>query len=426
MMKICIVGLGYVGLPLAVGFGKIFNVTGFDIDGQRIKELKNGIDRSGELTPDEIKAAKVTFTSDQGHISKSDFIIITVPTPITKDRRPDLTNLKSASRIVGENLKKGSIVVYESTVYPGVTEEICVPVLEKHSKMRCGKDFKVGYSPERINPGDRDHSLDKVVKVVSGMDQDTLERVADAYSKIISAGVFRAPSIKVAEAAKVIENIQRDLNIALMNELSLIFERIGISTKDVLDAAGTKWNFHRYSPGLVGGHCIGVDPYYLTFKAQQLGYEPQIILAGRHINEYMSRHVAEFVIKGLSNHGKALNNARVLILGLTFKENVRDYRNSKALDLINELKRYNLNMLACDPLLENSIIEDEFGVPSISLEELEDDIDCVVILAPHDEFRKLTLKRLRSLMKDSPILVDIRSFYSRMDALALDFRYFSL
>ncbi len=424
--KICVVGLGYVGLPLAVEFGKISSITGLDINKKRIEQLKQGNDSSGEVSKAELKRSRISFTSDPKAISKADFIIVAVPTPVTKANVPDMSYLTSASKLVGQNLSKGSVVVFESTVYPGATEEVCVPIIEKYSGLKCGTGFKVGYSPERINPGDREHTISRIVKVVSGMDKKTLDRVADVYGTIIKPGVFRASSIKVAEAAKVIENIQRDLNIALMNELSLIFDRVGIPTKDVLDAAGTKWNFHTYHPGLVGGHCIGVDPYYLTYKAQMLGYQPQIILAGRAINEHMPRHVAELVIKGLSQTGKALNRSTVLLLGLTFKENVADYRNSKALDLISELKRFNIVVKACEPLLGDDVTEQVFGVQNLEFGKIQNSIDCVVMLAPHDEFRKITLKALRDVMGRHPLLIDVCSFFSAKDAVKMGFIYKSL
>ncbi|MFO7577399.1 MAG: nucleotide sugar dehydrogenase, partial [Pelovirga sp.] len=327
--KIALVGLGYVGLPLAAAFGRQAQVIGLDISARKIAELHNGFDATGELSSADLASTCIDFTSDAARLSEASFIIVTVPTPIDGNKRPDLTPVISASRTIGRNLRPGSIVVFESTVYPGVTEEICVPLLEEESGLRCGVDFKVGYSPERINPGDKVHTVDKIIKVVSGQDAQTLDTIASVYELVVTAGVHRAPSIKVAEAAKVIENTQRDLNIALMNELALIFGRLGISTRDVLAAAGTKWNFLRFTPGLVGGHCIGVDPYYLTYKAEEIGYNPQVILAGRRINDGMAKHVAEMTVKNLIHADKAVKGARVLVLGLTFKENVPDIRNSK-------------------------------------------------------------------------------------------------
>jgi len=419
MEKICLVGLGYVGLPLAVEFGKSQEVIGYDVSEKRVSELKNGVDSSEEVNADELKNTKIIYTFDPSNISEATFIIVAVPTPISESKVPDLTYLESASEIVGKNLSKGAVVVYESTVYPGATEEICAPLLEKHSGQKLGVDFKIGYSPERINPGDKEHTVDKIVKVVSGMDEESAKRIAEVYKSVITAGVHIAKDIKTAESAKVIENIQRDLNIALMNELSLIFDKMGIATKDVLEAAGTKWNFHKYHPGLVGGHCIGVDPYYLTYKAQQMGYEPQIILAGRNINEHMSKQVADLVIRSLNK-----NNAKVAVFGLTFKENVRDYRNTKAKDVIRELKDHGYEVIGCDPLIEDDIVKSEFGVDNYKMDDIEK-IDCAVMISPHDEFKELTLEKLKSIM-DQPILVDVPSYYNSKEAKDLGFLYRAL
>jgi UDP-N-acetyl-D-glucosamine/UDP-N-acetyl-D-galactosamine dehydrogenase len=424
-LRICVVGLGYVGLPLAVAFGKIMRVFGFDVNKKKIEDLKRGIDSMKELSSAALKEADIEYTSDPSVIKKANFIIVAVPTPITDAKVPDMCFVESASELVGRNLSKGSIVVYESTVYPGTTEEVCVPILERESKMRCGEDFNVGYSPERINPGDKEHTIDRIVKVVSGMDEETLDKVATAYGLIVKAGVFKAKSIRVAEAAKVIENIQRDLNIALMNELSLIFERMDIQTKDVLAAAGTKWNFHKYYPGLVGGHCIGVDPYYLTYKAQELGYEPQIILAGRAINERMAEHIANKVVVSLSKTDKPLKDCRALILGLTFKENVNDCRNSKARDVITELEKYSVDVVAYDPLLDGAEVKRTFGIENLGLEKVGK-VDCVILVSPHEEYRKLTLKKLKDMMGKTPILMDIKGFYDRDEALSLGFIYDTL
>jgi UDP-N-acetyl-D-glucosamine/UDP-N-acetyl-D-galactosamine dehydrogenase len=425
-MKICIVGLGYVGLPLAVEFGKKQSITGFDINENRIDELNDNIDSTGEISVEKLKKCDIFFTSNPVNIKKANFIIVAVPSPINEAKTPDLKYLKSASKIVGENLKLGSIVVFESTVYPGVTEDICVPILEKYSKLKCGPDFKIGYSPERINPGDKINTIDKIIKIVSGMDLETLDKVADVYETVIKAGVFRAKDIRTAEAAKAIENIQRDLNIALMNELSLIFEKMGINTHDVIDAAGSKWNFHKYFPGLVGGHCIGVDPYYLTYKAQQLGYDPQIILAGRHINEYMPKHVSELVIRGLSEIEKPLNECNVLIMGLTFKENISDHRNSKVLNIIKELKKFNVKIKACEPYIKNDDVKQSFGVENLDFFKIDNGIDCVVFVNPHDEFSKITLKDLKLIMGKKPILVDIRSVFNKEEAEEKGFLYKNL
>jgi UDP-N-acetyl-D-glucosamine/UDP-N-acetyl-D-galactosamine dehydrogenase len=423
-LRICIVGLGYVGLPLAVAFGKKVRALGFDIDAKKIEQLMQRTDPMHEVPEQEFREADIEFSSDPAIIRQANFIIVAVPSPITDAKVPDLSALKSSATIVGLNLARGSIVVYESTVYPGATEEVCVPILEQQSGLRCGVDFKIGYSPERINPGDPEHTVEHIVKVVSGMDEATTKRIAEVYRMVITAGVYEAPSIRVAEAAKVIENIQRDLNIALTNELSLIFDRMGLDTSEVLDAAATKWNFHRFQPGLVGGHCIGVDPYYLTFKAQQLGYEPQIILAGRYINESMAHHVAEKTIKALAKRDKPLARCTVLILGLTFKENVGDHRNSKAKDVIRELRLFGVEVIGCDPLLDDDIVLREFKVKNVPLEKLPA-VDGIVLITAHEKFRALSLTRLKALMKQ-PVLIDIKRSYPRKDAEALGFIYDTL
>ncbi|MBU4331837.1 nucleotide sugar dehydrogenase [Patescibacteria group bacterium] len=453
--KICIVGLGYVGLPLAALFSTTYDVVGFDINEKRIKELKQGKDSTGEV--EDIANYNIEFTTDAHKISHADFVIVAVHTPIDRAKNPDLGPLRSASKIVGQNLKNGAIVVYESTVYPGCTEEICAPILEQESGKKCGADFKVGYSPERVNPADKEHTIDKIVKVVSGCDKITMERIAELYGSVITAGVHKASSIKVAEAAKVIENIKRDLNIALVNELSLIFEKLGINTREVLEAAGTKWNFNsgKYYPGLVGGHCISVDPYYLTHKALEVGYHPQIILAGRATNEYMARHVAEMTVKELSLAGKVLKDSKVLIMGLTFKENVPDTRNSQAKRVIEYLKEFGVDVYGYEPLLKDDI-EEQFGVENIKEikpfdklrpgklrnREIKDDddpsdqlpvtsdydtkFDAVIIFSPHNEFKKITLDILKNKMNDKPIIVDIKEFFNKDKAKELGFAYRSL
>jgi len=423
--KICIVGLGYVGLPLAALFSTTYEVTGFDINVKRIEELKKGFDSTGEV--EDLGDLNIEFTCDPHKISHADVVIVPVPTPIDKAKNPDLTPLKSASKTVGQNLKNGAIVVYESTVYPGCTEEVCVPILVQESGKKYGIDFKVGYSPERVNPADKEHTIDKIVKIVSGCDDDTRDRLADLYGSVITAGVHKASSIKVAEAAKVIENIKRDLNIALVNELSLIFEKIGINTKEVLAAAGTKWNFNKgtYHPGLVGGHCIGIDPYYLANKSLELGHHPQLILAGRSINEYMSRYVAEMVVKELSLVGKVLGNSKVLIMGLTFKPNVPDTRNSQAKKLIEHFKEFGLGVLAYEPLIDGKRVKEEFGVDTADLSKLEADFkfDAVVVFSPHDKFKKITLDVLKNKMNGNPILIDIYESYDKKEAVKLGFGY---
>ena len=353
-MIICVVGLGYVGLPLAMEFAKKFDTIGFDINQTRIDGLKNGIDITGEVESYKIKESNLKLSSNPEDIKNADFVIVAVPTPIDKNKNPDLKYIKGASELVGKNMKKGAIIVFESTVYPGTTDEVCKEILEKESGMKFGEDFKLGYSPERINPGDTVHTIDKIVKIVSGSDEETTDKIAEVYSSIITAGVYKAKDIRTAEAAKVIENIQRDMNIGLMNELSLIFEKMGIDTHDVLKAAGTKWNFHKYTPGLVGGHCIGIDPYYLTSKAEEVGYEPRFILAGRRVNEYMAEHIKNLVIKKMNQAKKVISGSKVLILGLAFKPNVNDTRNSKVEDLINHLKKEGIEVVAYDPFIEEN------------------------------------------------------------------------
>jgi len=380
-MKICVVGLGYVGLPLAVVFGKKQKTYGFDIKQERIDELKQSIDSTDELSTDDFVGSDVEFSSDPAIISKCDFIIVAVPTPIDDAKKPDLRPLISASKTVGQNLSKGAVVVYESTVYPGCTESDCVPVLEKESGLVHKEDFFVGYSPERINPGDKEHTVDKIVKVVSGCDEKTLETVASVYSSIITAGVHKASSIMVAEAAKIIENTQRDINIALMNELKMIFDKMGINTEDVLEAAGTKWNFLKFTPGLVGGHCIGVDPYYLAYESEKVGHHPAIILAGRHINDDMAKYEAGRIVKHVTSNGNSVS--KILLLGATFKPNVPDTRNSKVNDLAKELKTYGFEVVLCEPHVESKEL---FGFSNVSVDDLKG-YDFVVKVVDHDCFK---------------------------------------
>lgn len=426
--SVCMVGLGYVGLSLSVEFAKSgLKVIGFDVDTEKIEQLQRGIDKTGEVGSTELERVitenSISFTSTTQDISGADFFIIAVPTPIKKSKEPDLSFIKGASEIVGEHLGERGIVVLESTVYPGVTEEVVMPILERISGLKCGTDFKIGYSPERINPGDSEHGLGNIIKVVSGIDKETLELLAELYSKVTKAGVFKAKNIKTAEAAKVIENIQRDLNISLMNELAIIFEKMDIYTQDVLEAAYTKWNFGRYRPGLVGGHCIPVDPYYLVYKAKGLGYRPQVILSGRAINDYMPKHVAELCIKGLNKAGKVLKKSKVLLLGLTFKEDVRDTRTSQAVNVIKELKEFDIDVLGYDPLIEYENIKGEFGIkPVKSLEDL-DDIDCVILVVPHKEFRDIELKELKKIMTQNPVLIDLKAFFERDDVKKAGFIY---
>jgi len=405
---ICIIGLGYVGIPLAEAFSKHFEVIGFDVNEKKIDRLKNDYDG-------------LILTSNPSKIKTADFIIIAVPTPVIKSKEPDLSFVRSASRIVGQNLKKGTIVVLESTVYPGVTEKIVGPILEKESGLRLGKDFKIGYSPERVNPGDKAHTIDKITKIISGMDKGTTEKLAELYQKITT--VYKTKDIMTAEAAKVIENIQRDLNIALMNELSIIFHKMNLDTKAVLDAAETKWNFHKYRPGLVGGHCIPVDPYYLVYTAEELGYHPQVILAGRAINDYIPKYVALMAIKGLNEAGKVIKGSKVLIMGLTYKENVPDIRESPVKDIIKELKEFDIDLYGYDPLLSKEQI-DNFGVKA--LDSLNVKIDCVIVSVVHDEFGKMTLKHIKKIMNKKPVLVDVRRYFDNKEAKKADFIYRSL
>jgi UDP-N-acetyl-D-galactosamine dehydrogenase len=425
---IALVGLGYVGLPLAAAFGRQARVLGFDISQKKIAELKQGIDATGELSRDELASTAIDYTADVARLRDARFLIVTVPTPIDSHRRPDLTPVIAASTTIGRNLTPGSIVVYESTVYPGVTEEICIPILEKESGLTCGVDFKVGYSPERINPGDKVHTVDKIIKVVSGQDAETLETVAQVYEMVVTAGVHRASSIKVAEAAKVIENTQRDLNIALMNELAIIFNRMDIPTMDVLEAAGSKWNFLKFTPGLVGGHCIGVDPYYLTFKAEEIGYQPQVILAGRRINDGMGKYIAEVTVKKLIQAGKAVRDARVLVLGLTFKENVPDIRNSKVVDILAELREYGVETLVCDPVAHPDEAMHEYGVTLSPLDKVGT-VDAVILAVAHSAFRTLTPQQLYDLSahgNGSGVVIDVKTFFDRKAIEAVGLTYWSL
>jgi len=407
--NIAVVGLGYVGLPVAVAFGMQHPVIGFDINENRIETLKLGIDYTNEVEPEELKKAQIEFTSDGSALKEANFIIVSVPTPINAHNQPDLTPLLKASETVGANLQKGSIVVYESTVYPGATEDDCVPVLEKASGLECGKDFFVGYSPERINPGDKVHTFTTITKVVSGQTPEVLDIVADVYASVVTAGVHKASSIKVAEAAKVIENTQRDVNIALMNELALIFDRVGIDTAEVLEAAGTKWNFLNFTPGLVGGHCIGVDPYYLTHKAEMVGHHPEVILAGRRINDNIGKYVAEVLVKKLIKFNLPVQGARVTVLGLTFKENVPDLRNSKVIDVIRELQEYGIDVQVTDAQADSAEAVREYGVSLTPYDELLP-AEAVVLAVSHREYIETGWTQFDRLLKHGKgIVVDIKS-----------------
>lgn len=410
--KIAVMGLGYVGLPVAVSFAKAgFSVVGFEIDETRISELREGVDRTNEVSKADLDAARVNYSSDEAVLRTADFIIVTVPTPIDDALVPDLGAVKAASRAAGRVLKRGDIVVYESTVYPGCTEEECAPILEQASGLRCGVDFTLGYSPERINPGDKEHRFETICKVVSGQDQRTLDIVAETYAAVVTAGVHRAPTIRVAEAAKVIENTQRDLNIALMNELSLILNRLGIDTNDVLEAAGTKWNFLNFRPGLVGGHCIGVDPYYLTHKAQKAGYHPEVVLAGRRVNDGMGRHVAQECVRLLGREGRIAS--RATMLGITFKEDVPDVRNSKAIDIVRELNRFGVSVQVADIQARPETTVHEYRIELVEQERLLS-ADAVVLAVAHQEYRDGGWKLIQSLLKDGRgVVMDIKGVLPR-------------
>lgn len=426
--KLSLVGLGYVGLPIAVAFSKKVDVIGFDINDKKIQTYIGGKDPTKEVGDEAIQKCNVDFTSDETRLREARFHIVAVPTPVRPDKVPDLSPVIGASKVLGRNLTKGSVVVYESTVYPGVTEDICVPILEKESGLKCGVDFKIGYSPERINPGDKNHRLENIVKIVSGMDDETLETVADVYSLVIEAGVYRAESIKVAEAAKVIENSQRDINIAFVNELSMIFSRMGIDTKAVLRAAGTKWNFLSFEPGLVGGHCIGVDPYYLTYKAEQIGYHSRIILAGRRINDGMGAYVAQELVKKMIHADVKVKDADVLVLGLTFKGNCPDTRNTKVIDILNELGSYEIHTSVYDPVADKAEAKREYGIDLISKAELKD-FDAVLVAVDHDDFKEYSVEDIKAMYSDkneNKILFDVKGIYDKDEFEKAGFNYWRL
>jgi UDP-N-acetyl-D-galactosamine dehydrogenase len=427
--KISIVGLGYVGIPIAAAFAKKVNIIGFDISNEKVELYKKGIDPTKEVGNDAIKETTVEFTADESKLQTAKFHIVAVPTPVNEDHTPDLMPVESASRIVGRNLTKGSVVVFESTVYPGVTEEICIPILEAESGMKCGQDFKVGYSPERINPGDKEHRIETIVKVVSGMDKESIDIIANVYSLVVNAGIYRAESIKVAEAAKVIENSQRDINIAFMNELSIIFNKMGIDTKEVLNAAGTKWNFLNFFPGLVGGHCIGVDPYYLTYKAEKLGYHSQIILSGRRINDDMGKYVVENLIKNLIKENVPVKDAKVAILGFTFKENCPDTRNTRVIDIVNELNEYGINPMIADPEADAEEAKHEYGIVFDSVEDIKE-MDAVVVAVGHDQFLRFNQEDFNKMFKEGAngrkVLLDIKGILNRKEYESAGYKYWRL
>lgn len=413
-VKICVIGLGYVGLPLSLLLAKKYNVTGFDINQARVNQLLDFKDVTNEATEEDLKNTSMKFTCDQQIIKENNVIIVTVPTPIDEYKKPDLTPIISATKTVGKNLSKGSIVVYESTVFPGLTEDICVPILEKESGLNWKKDFNIGYSPERVNPGDKNHTIDKIVKVVSGDTTETKELLLEIYGSVVTAGVHAAPNIKTAEAAKVIENTQRDLNIALMNELSIIFNKLDINTNDVIEAAGTKWNFLKFTPGLVGGHCIGVDPYYLTFKAEAVGHHPEVILSGRRINDNMGKHVAQQTIKNVIKAGKSVQGGKVLIAGFTFKENVPDLRNTKVIDIYNELKEFGVTPIVYDPHVDNKEMDHEYGITSTNDYKNEGPFLGIIIAVKHKEFKEqLSVEKCIELQEGQPVITDLKGMIDR-------------
>ena len=426
--KLSLVGLGYVGMPIAVAYARKIKVVGYDFNAAKVQLYKNGIDPTREVGNDAIKETSVEFTADPDKLRECKFHVVAVPTPVNDDHTPNLTPVESASCTLGKYLTKGSIVVYESTVYPGVTEDICVPILEKESGLKCGVDFKVGYSPERINPGDKVHRLDTITKIVSGMDEETLEEIANVYSLVALAGVYKAQSIKVAEAAKVIENSQRDINIAFMNELSMIFNKMGIDTKSVLEAAGTKWNFLNFRPGLVGGHCIGVDPYYLTYKAEELGYHSQIILSGRRINDDMGKYIAESAVKRLIANDIPVKNARVAILGFTFKENCPDTRNTKVIDIYKELGEYGITPIVVDPQADADEAKRLYGIEFDSMDAVKD-MDAVIMAVAHDDFKAYKPADIAAFFNtkhNTKVFMDLKGIYNLEDYKAPEFDYWRL
>lgn len=425
-LLLTVIGLGYAGIPLAVAFAKHLPVIGYDICQRKIAAYQAGLDPTGEVGSALIKSAPIEFTTNACDLQRSRFHIVAVPTPVKNNKLPNLEPLLDASRTVGQNLRPGSVVVFESTVYPGVTEDICIPILERESGMRCGVDFKVGYSPERINPGDKLHRLETITKVVSGCDAEALEEIAAVYEMIIEAGVYRAPSIKVAEAAKVIENTQRDINIAFVNELSLIFDRLGIDTLEVLKTAGTKWNFLNFKPGLVGGHCIGVDPYYLTYKAQELGYHPGVILSGRRINDSMGKYIAEKAIKSLVKDNGITAQAKALIMGLTFKENISDIRNSKVMDIVRELEDYGINVSVCDPRANPRDSFDEYGISLVDFSSVTN-VDAVILAVAHNEYVKLSIDEIKSkLAPGKTVFIDVKGVFNKKEAENIGLKYWRL
>ena len=422
--KLALIGLGYVGMPIAVEFAKHVKVIGFNHNPRRIEQYKAGIDPTNEVGDDAIKATTVDFTSDEKRLSEAKFLIVAVPTPVNQDKTPDLEPVENASRIVGRNMVKGSVVVYESTVYPGVTEDVCIPILERESGLKAGVDFKVGYSPERINPGDKVHTLTTIRKIVSGMDEESAELIKKVYDIVIAAGTYPVSNIKTAEAVKVVENSQRDINIAFMNELAMVFDRMGIDTNEVIEGMNTKWNALGFRPGLVGGHCIGVDPYYFTYEAEKLGYHSQIILSGRKVNDGMGAFVADAAIKEMVKAKKAPAESKVVIWGLTFKENCPDVRNSKVEDIIRRLEEYGIEPAVIDPWADKELAKKEYGVDLYD-GELED-IDCLIVAVGHNEFRERKVEELKKVLKPDGVLVDVKGLYSIKELKEADIKYWRL
>lgn len=427
--KIALVGLGYVGMPIAVAFAKKVNVIGYDLNTKKIELYKNGIDPTKEVGDDAIRKTTVDFTDDERKLQEAKFIIVAVPTPVNTDHTPDLTPVVGASEIVGRNLTKGSIVVYESTVYPGCTEDVCIPILERESGLKCGDDFKIGYSPERINPGDKVHRLENIHKIVSGMDEESLEEIRNIYNLVIEVGTYPVSNIKTAEAIKVVENSQRDINIAFMNELAMVFDRMGIDTNEVVDGMNTKWNALGFRPGLVGGHCIGVDPYYFTYEAEKLGYHSQIILNGRIVNDSMGAYVADAAIKEMIAAGQAPKKSKVVILGLTFKENCPDTRNSKVYDIVKQFRRYGITPVIADPWASEEDARREYGIDLKKIEDIHD-VDCIIVAVAHNEFKKIGLSNIKKLYKDSldteKVLLDIKGIFTVQELKDTGMRYWRL
>ena len=422
---IAVVGLGYVGLPLAVALSKKFNIIGFDVDNHKINEYLKGNDLTGDIGDNTLSSSNIYFTSDESDLSEASLYIVAVPTPITQEKSPDFTYINSASETVGKYISKGNLVVYESTVYPGVTEDICVPILEKTSSLKCGVDFKVGYSPERINPGDKVHTIDNIVKIVSAMDDESLELIASIYEEIITAGVYRASSIKVAEAAKVIENTQRDINIAFINEISMVFNEMEVNTFDVLKAAGTKWNFLNFKPGLVGGHCISVDPYYFMHKAKELGFHSQIIAASRTINDNFGKYIGESIVKKMILNDKKIKNSNVLILGIAFKENSNDIRNTRVIDIIDTLREYGINVFVNDPFVDKIQVKKVYGIDLID-DYTNNKYDAIVVAVAHDCYSKIDFESILGIFSDNSMLFDIKSCFKENDIKKLGIDYWSL